>query len=88
MKLMKAAIALALATGPAGASSAFAGGPDERELWEMPKKSAEKRADGMATKTDSMKTMEKRSDAMDKGGKRMLSPEEIARILDPNVANP
>ena len=89
MKLMKAAIALALATGLAGASSAFAnGGPDERELWETLKKSAETRTDRMATKTGSMNAMEKRSGAMDKGGKGMLSAEEIARILDPNVANP
>lgn len=55
MKLMKTAVALALATGLAGASSAFAnGGPDERELWDTLKKSAEKRADRMATTTDSM----------------------------------
>lgn len=54
----------------------------------MLKTSASMRADRMVTKTDFIKTMEKRFDAMDKGGKGMLSAEEVARILDPNIANP
>jgi hypothetical protein len=32
--------------------------------------------------------MEKRFDARDKGRKGMLSPQEIAKLLDPNLANP
>lgn len=68
MKLLKAAMALVLVT----ATSAWASAPDERELWEMLKKSAEMRTDGMATKS-----VQKRSDA-----------QETARILDPNIANP
>ncbi|TAK81242.1 MAG: hypothetical protein EPO20_24350 [Betaproteobacteria bacterium] len=71
-----------------GASAAFANPPDERSLWDMLKTSASMRADRMVTKTDFIKTMEKRFDAMDKGGKGMLSAEEVARILDPNIANP
>ncbi len=72
MKLKTIAAVLALATGFAAGTSATASAPDERELWEMLKKSAEMRTDGMATKA-----VQKRSDA-----------EETARILDPNVANP
>jgi hypothetical protein len=85
MKLMKTAIMLALAT---GVSSAFANPPDEREVWEMLKKSSTMRADGMVTKADFIKLMEKRFDAMDKGGKGMLTAQEIAKLLDPNLANP
>ena len=88
MKLKKAAAMLALATGLAGASSGFANAPDERALWEMLQASAAMRADRMVTKTDFIRTMERRFDAMDKSGKGMLSAEEIARILDPNIANP
>lgn len=76
MKLKKAATMLALAMGVAGAqfgaSSALASAPDERELWEMLKKSSTTRADGMTVKDH----------------KGTLSAEEIARILDPNIANP
>lgn len=88
MKLKKAAAMLALATGLAGASSAFGNPPDERALWEMLAASATASADRTVTKTDLIKTMEKRFDAVDKGGKDMLSAEEVARILDPNIANP
>jgi hypothetical protein len=78
MKLQKTAAMLALAVGVGGAqfaSSAFANPPDEREVWEM-------------TKADFVKIMEKRFDTMDKGRKGMLSAEEIAKLLDPNLANP
>jgi hypothetical protein len=79
MKVKKTAAMLALAMGAAGAqfgaSSAFANPPDEREVWEM-------------TKADFVKIMEKRFDTMDKGRKGMLSAEEIAKLLDPNLANP
>lgn len=75
MKLTKVAVALALATGVA--SSAFAGAPDERALWEMLKKSAGMRTDGMAPKGMATRGTQKHPDA-----------EETARILDPNVANP
>jgi hypothetical protein len=78
MKLKKAAAMLALAT-LAGASSAFATPPDERALWEMLQASAATR--GMAATAGSTAAM-----SADKG--RMLSAEEVARILDPNVANP
>ena len=92
MKLQKTAAMLALAMGVVGAqlgaSSAFANPPDEREVWEMLKKSGMMRADGMVTKADFVKIMEKRFDAMDKGRKGMLSAEEIAKLLDPNLANP
>jgi hypothetical protein len=79
MKLKKAAAMLALATGLAGASSAFANPPDERALWEMLQASAATR--GMAATAGSTAAM-----SADKG--RKLSAEEVARILDPNVANP
>jgi hypothetical protein len=80
MKLKKAAAMLALAT-LAGASSAFATPPDERALWEMLQASAAKRTHGMAAMAGSTAAT-----SADKG--RMLSAEEVARILDPNVANP
>ena len=85
MKLAKVAAMLALAM---GMSAALANPPDEREVWEMLKKSSTMRADGMVMKADFIKLMEKRFDAMDKGRKGMLSAEEIAKLLDPNLANP
>jgi hypothetical protein len=92
MKLTKVAAMLALATGVAGAqfgaSSVLAGPPDDREVYEMLKKSGMMRSDGMVTKADFLKLMEKRFDAMDKGRKGMLSAQEIAKLLDPNLANP
>jgi hypothetical protein len=81
MKLKKAAGILALATGLAGANSAFANPPDERALWEMLQASAATRTHGMAATAGSTAAM-----SADKG--RKLSAEEVARILDPNVANP
>lgn len=90
MRLTKTATTLALALGVVGAQcgAAFANPPDERDVWEMLKKSSMMRADGMVTKTDFVKLMEKRFDAMDKDRKGMLSPADIARLLDPNLANP
>ena len=85
MKLAKIAAMLALAM---GMSAASASPPDEREVWEMLKKSSTMRADGMVMKANFIKLMEKRFDAMDKGKKGMLSAEEIAKLLDPNLANP
>lgn len=73
MKLKTSAAILALATGLAGATSASASAPDERELWEMLKKSAATNSAAMAARSDF---------------KGVQSAEEIARILDPNVANP
>jgi hypothetical protein len=92
MKMTRTAAMLALAMGVAGAqlgmSPAFANAPDERDVWEMLKKSAAMRSDGMVTKSDFVKLMEKRFDARDKSRKGMLSPQEIAKLLDPNLANP
>jgi len=85
MKLAKIAAMLALAM---AMSAALASPPDEREVWEMLKKSSTMRADGMVMKADFIKLMEKRFDAMDKGKKGMLTAEEIAKLLDPNLANP
>jgi hypothetical protein len=88
--MKKTAMVLALAMGLAGAQigAAFGGPPDEREVWEMLKKSSMLRSDGMVTKSDFVKLMEKRFDSMDKGRKGMLTPAEIAKLLDPNLANP
>jgi hypothetical protein len=88
MKLKKLALATAVGIASAISAPAFAGPPDERELHEMLKRSAMIRADGMVTKSDFIKLMEKRFDSADKGRRGMLTPQEIARILDPNIANP
>lgn len=92
MKLSKTAAMLALtaaaATAQFGASTVFAGPPDDREIYEMLQRSSMINKDGMVTKADFMKMMEKRFDSADKKRRGMLTPEEIARILDPNVANP
>jgi hypothetical protein len=92
VRFAKTAAMLALAMGVAaaqfGASTALAGPPDDREVYEMLKKSGMMRSDGMVTKADFIKLMEKRFDAMDKGRKGMLSAQEIAKLLDPNLANP
>lgn len=92
MKLSKTAAIVALAVGMAGAqfgaSSAFAGPPDDREVYEMLKKSRMMRADGMVTKSDFVKLMEQRFDAMDKGRKGVLSAQDIAKLLDPNLYTP
>jgi hypothetical protein len=92
MKLRKLAATIAFGMAAAGtqlgASPAFAGAPDDREIYEMLKRSSMIRADGMVTKSDFIQLMEKRFDSADKGRRGMLSPQEIARILDPNLANP
>jgi hypothetical protein len=90
MRLTRLAVAAAfgMAVAQFGATSAFAGPPDERELHEMLKRSAMIRADGMVTRADFIKLMEKRFDSADSGRRGLLTPQEIARILDPNVANP
>ena len=91
MKLRKLAATIALGMAAAGtqlASPALAGAPDDREIYEMLKRSSMIRADGMVTKSDFIQLMEKRFDAADKGRRGMLSPQDIARILDPNLANP
>ena len=79
-----AALCLAATGAGLGVSPAFAGPPDEREVYEMLKKSRMMRADGMVTKADFVKLMEKRFDAMDKKG--VLSSQDIAKLLDPNFA--
>ena len=81
MKFTKLAAALALAMAAGSMQPAFAGAPDERPLWEMLIKSAMNRQ-GMVTKTDFMKFMEQRFDAMDKGGIGMLTQGEIERLFD------
>jgi len=92
MKRTKLAAALAFAVAVAGsqfgASPAYAGPPDDRAVFEMLMRSEMVRADGMVTKSDFIKLMEKRFDSADKGRRGMLSPQEIARLLDPNIANP
>jgi hypothetical protein len=90
MKIAKIAAitTLALATGALslGGSTAFAGPPDERELIQMLKASGMMRQDGMVTKQDFVRLMEKRFEAMDAQKKGMLSVKDIAKILDPNFA--
>jgi Spy/CpxP family protein refolding chaperone len=71
-----------------GATPSLAGPPDEREVIEMLQKSGMMRQDGMVSKQDFMKMMEKRFEMMDKQKKGMLSAKEIAKILDPNFATP
>ena len=89
MKATKLAAVLVLGVAAAAAqSSALAGPPDDREVYEMLKRSAAMRADGMVTKSEFVKLMEKRFDTADKNRKGVLTPQEIAKILDPNVANP
>ena len=82
MKATKLAIALAFGMAALSAQTSQAAGPDERALHEMLQKSAMIRADGRVTKSDFMKLMEKRFDAMDKGRRGALTPEEIRALLD------
>lgn len=92
MKIAKIAaittLALAASALQLGGSTALAAPPDESEIINMLKKSGMMRPDGMVTKADFMKMMEKRFDAMDKQKKGMLSAQDIAKILDPNFAVP
>jgi hypothetical protein len=89
MKIAKIAAitTLALAGGALqlSAAPALAGPPDETEVIEMLKKSRMMRQDGMVTKSDFIKLMGQRFDAMDKQKKGMLSAKDIAKILDPNL---
>ncbi len=57
--------------------------PTQQEVQELLQKGGMARQDGMVTKQDFIKMMEKRFDAMDKKKKGMLSEAEIAYILDP-----
>ena len=90
MKIAKiaAVTTLALAAGALqlGASPAFAGPPDEKELIMMIEKAGMMRKDGMVTKADFIKMMGQRFDAMDKQKKGMLSIKDVAKILDPGLA--
>ena len=90
MKLTKLAAVLAIAIAGAqfGASPVFAGPPDDRAVYEMLMRSEMLRRDGMVAKSDFIKLMEQRFDSADKGRRGVLSPQEIARLLDPNIANP
>jgi hypothetical protein len=69
-----------------GASAALAGPPDEKELHMMIEKAGMMRKDGMVTKADFMKMMEKRWDMMDKQKKGMMSEKDIGKLLDPGFA--
>jgi hypothetical protein len=82
MKLTKLATVLALGLAAAGAQPALADGPDDRALYEMLMRSEKMRTTGTVTKSDFMKMMEKRFDAMDKGRRGALTAEEIKRLLD------
>ncbi len=90
MKIAKIAAitTFVLATGALqlAAPAALAGPPDESEVINMLKKSGMMRQDGMVTKADFVKMMEKRFDMMDKAKKGMLSAKDIAKILDPGLA--
>ncbi len=46
------------------------------------------RPDGMVTRADFIKLMEKRFDAMDKGRRGVLSVRDIAKLMDPREFNP
>jgi hypothetical protein len=89
MKIARIAAITAFALGAGAlASPVLAGPPDERELIQMIEKAGMMRKDGMVTKADFVKLMEKRFDAMDKQKKGMLSAKDIAKILDPGFAVP
>jgi hypothetical protein len=64
-----------------GASTAIAAG--ERELHEMLNREGVMRDDGMVTKREFVRMMEKRFDAIDRQRSGMLPADDIARILDP-----
>jgi hypothetical protein len=63
-----------------GASAIAAG---ERELHEMLKREGVVRGDGMVTKREFLRMMEKRFDAIDRQRSGMLPADDIARIFDP-----
>ncbi len=87
MKVRQTAVTLALGTF-IGAFGAPALAADERAVSEMLKRSEMVRADGMVTKADFIKLMEKRFDAMDKGRKGALAVRDIAKLMDPRDFNP
>lgn len=81
MKQTARVVALGVLLGFASASgSAFADDQGERWWVSESKKMANK--DGMVTKKDFMKMMEKKFDEMDKGKKGMLSQQDIMRIFN------
>ena len=82
MKLTKLAAAMVLAVAAAGTQVALADGPDERALWEMLIKSSMMRQ-GKITKSEFMKYMGERFDAMDKGRTGTLTAKQIEHGLDP-----
>lgn len=87
MKLGKTAAVLALAAALAGAqlgaSTALAASIEEREIKALFERAGMMRSDGMVTRSDFLKLMEKRFDAMDKSRRGMLTTEELARIFNP-----
>jgi hypothetical protein len=87
MKARVSAAMLALALSMAAYGSA-ALGADERAVQDMLTKSEMVRPDGTVTRTDFIKLMEKRFDAMDKGRKGALSVREVAKLMDPRDFNP
>jgi Ca2+-binding EF-hand superfamily protein len=85
LRLAVLASALLFAGSAALTLPALAAPPSQTEVNEMLKKSGAMRSDGMVSKQEFMKMMEKRFDAMDKQKKGMISAEEIAKILDPSL---
>jgi len=86
MKLGKTAVMIAVTAAMAGvqlgASTAAHAAPDTYEVFEMLRSAGMIRPDGFVLKQDFIKMMEKRFDAMDKNKRGMLTPEDIAKILD------
>ena len=82
MKLTKFAAALAVAVAAVGVQVARADGPDDRALYEMLLKSSMMRSKGEVTKSEFIKMMEQRFDAMDKNRRGRLTAEEIKALLD------
>ena len=83
MKLRATAVLVAAtaAMTSLGASTAVAAG--EREVHEMLKREGVMRTDGMVTKRDFLRMMEKRFDALDRQRSGMLPADDVARIFDP-----
>jgi hypothetical protein len=83
MKLRAAVVLVAAVTAMTslGASTSVAAGG--RELHEMLEREGVMRADGMVTKREFLRMMEKRFDALDRQRSGMLPASDIARIFDP-----
>jgi hypothetical protein len=81
MKLTKLAVAMAIGMA-ALAAPVYADGPDDRALYEMLLKSSMMRSKGVVTKSEFLKTMEQRFDAIDKNRRGRLTAEEIKALLD------